>query len=146
MEWGKLKATLVACQIISAPTTSFQLAETFPPLFFHIQAVPCPPTRKKKGKQGSKYRSPRFNVGSTARKKKRGGSHCQGGIMIFFPIASAKPNPSTKRNGKGDRKSTRLNSSHQIISYAVFCLKKKNKKIRIPTYYLRPTHLSDRPN
>src|SRR5207244_7070009 len=29
----------------------------------------------------------------------------------------------------GDRKSTRLNSSHQIISYAVLCLKKK-KKIR----------------
>src|SRR5258708_9695161 len=30
----------------------------------------------------------------------------------------------------GDRKSTRLNSSHQIISYAVFCLKKKTKKHR----------------
>src|SRR5207244_5676784 len=29
-----------------------------------------------------------------------------------------------------DRKSTRLNSSHQIISYAVFCLKKKNPKER----------------
>src|SRR5207244_7019653 len=28
-----------------------------------------------------------------------------------------------------DRKSTRLNSSHQIISYAVFCLKKKTRKI-----------------
>src|SRR5258708_23557077 len=27
----------------------------------------------------------------------------------------------------GDRKSTRLNSSHQIISYAVFCFKKKKK-------------------
>src|SRR5207244_12055534 len=27
--------------------------------------------------------------------------------------------------GRSDRKSTRLNSSHQIISYAVFCLKKK---------------------
>src|SRR5438132_8247652 len=27
----------------------------------------------------------------------------------------------------GDRKSTRLNSSHTVISYAVFCLKKKNK-------------------
>src|SRR5256885_7034729 len=27
----------------------------------------------------------------------------------------------------GDRKSTRLNSSHLVISYAVFCLKKKNK-------------------
>src|SRR5947208_13663446 len=30
-------------------------------------------------------------------------------------------------SGPGDRKSTRLNSSHQIISYAVFCLKKKKK-------------------
>src|SRR2546422_8151293 len=30
---------------------------------------------------------------------------------------------------KGDRKSTRLNSSHGYISYAVFCLKKKKKKI-----------------
>src|SRR2546422_3667864 len=29
----------------------------------------------------------------------------------------------------GDRKSTRLNSSHGYISYAVFCLKKKKKKI-----------------
>src|SRR2546426_5245557 len=28
----------------------------------------------------------------------------------------------------GDRKSTRLNSSHLVISYAVFCLKKKNKQ------------------
>src|SRR5438132_10658457 len=28
----------------------------------------------------------------------------------------------------GDRKSTRLNSSHTVISYAVFCLKKKKKK------------------
>src|SRR5258708_22187819 len=33
------------------------------------------------------------------------------------------------RHGKTkDRKSTRLNSSHQIISYAVFCLKKKKKR------------------
>src|SRR5947208_3708835 len=30
-----------------------------------------------------------------------------------------------------DRKSTRLNSSHQIISYAVFCLKKKKGKNRL---------------
>src|SRR5947208_10670138 len=30
-----------------------------------------------------------------------------------------------------DRKSTRLNSSHQIISYAVFCLKKKKGKDRL---------------
>src|SRR5436309_8560925 len=31
------------------------------------------------------------------------------------------------RDWKGDRKSTRLNSSHVKISYAVFCLKKKKK-------------------
>src|SRR5437764_2567461 len=31
---------------------------------------------------------------------------------------------------RGDRKSTRLNSSHRCISYAVFCLKKKKKKQR----------------
>src|SRR5258708_23356019 len=35
-----------------------------------------------------------------------------------------------------DRKSTRLNSSHQIISYAVFCLKKKKLNIqRLQTTY-----------
>src|SRR3712207_7036356 len=33
---------------------------------------------------------------------------------------------SLARTGLGDRKSTRLNSSHANISYAVFCLKKKN--------------------
>src|SRR6267154_5087398 len=32
-----------------------------------------------------------------------------------------------RRSGKPDRKSTRLNSSHPSISYAVFCLKKKKK-------------------
>src|SRR5207302_2727893 len=35
-----------------------------------------------------------------------------------------------------DRKSTRLNSSHVKISYAVFCLKKKKKKINIKTLHL----------
>src|SRR5207244_11449962 len=34
--------------------------------------------------------------------------------------------PRDVHRGLEDRKSTRLNSSHQIISYAVFCLKKKN--------------------
>src|SRR5260363_448151 len=34
----------------------------------------------------------------------------------------------TPAGARTDRKSTRLNSSHQIISYAVFCLKKKKKK------------------
>src|SRR5256885_9544519 len=36
----------------------------------------------------------------------------------------------TRRQRLEDRKSTRLNSSHLVISYAVFCLKKKNKPVR----------------
>src|SRR5688572_31867031 len=36
--------------------------------------------------------------------------------------------PSVAGRRKTDRKSTRLNSSHSQISYAVFCLKKKKKK------------------
>src|SRR5258708_10768336 len=41
--------------------------------------------------------------------------------LFLYPVISILPG----RN-RIDRKSTRLNSSHQIISYAVFCLKKKN--------------------
>src|SRR5258708_12190404 len=46
-----------------------------------------------------------------------------------------------------DRKSTRLNSSHQIISYAVFCLKKKNQPANFPSppYYPSPHPPSTRP-
>src|SRR2546427_4834189 len=40
-----------------------------------------------------------------------------------------------RRSRSGDRKSTRLNSSHSQISYAVFCLKKKKtKQCNIRTY------------
>src|SRR5256885_3790501 len=41
-----------------------------------------------------------------------------------------------------DRKSTRLNSSHLVISYAVFCLKKKNQRISGICRYL-PLHACD---
>src|SRR5947208_6052394 len=40
-----------------------------------------------------------------------------------------------------DRKSTRLNSSHQIISYAVFCLKKKKMPWSISSAATTGTHL-----
>src|SRR5256885_4561236 len=36
-----------------------------------------------------------------------------------------------RSNMSEDRKSTRLNSSHLVISYAVFCLKKKNKMYKL---------------
>src|SRR5256885_10546642 len=38
------------------------------------------------------------------------------------------------RSMKADRKSTRLNSSHLVISYAVFCLKKKKTKTDLQTH------------
>src|SRR6266446_8446670 len=45
-------------------------------------------------------------------------------------------------NGLGiDRKSTRLKSSHLVISYAVFCLKKKKKKMTVSTAPDKITHI-----
>src|SRR5215469_17862906 len=47
---------------------------------------------------------------------------------------TARPVPAaTRRHRARDRKSTRLNSSHVEISYAVFCLKKKKKTTRCPS-------------
>src|SRR5438034_8753864 len=45
--------------------------------------------------------------------------------------------------GAQDRKSTRLNSSHTVISYAVFCLKKKKKTEKKCTTTLRKKHHKD---
>src|SRR6266850_3526043 len=43
-------------------------------------------------------------------------------------LVAVVPAPVAARHAQGrDRKSTRLNSSHLVISYAVFCLKKKKK-------------------
>src|SRR5258708_9819546 len=42
-----------------------------------------------------------------------------------LPLLASRP----KSPHPLDRKSTRLNSSHQIISYAVFCLKKKKTRV-----------------
>src|SRR2546427_12457038 len=45
-------------------------------------------------------------------------------------VEAVKREFATVRTGKADRKSTRLNSSHSQISYAVFCLKKKKSNSR----------------
>src|SRR2546430_5366610 len=47
---------------------------------------------------------------------------------LFEELSDAAPNEHVTFSF-ADRKSTRLNSSHSQISYAVFCLKKKNRKI-----------------
>src|SRR5258708_28655585 len=49
--------------------------------------------------------------------------------FVGFRVTPPGIQRSSLDDGKRDRKSTRLNSSHQIISYAVFCLKKKKKNI-----------------
>src|SRR5437867_6462657 len=48
-------------------------------------------------------------------------------VPYFIYVTNLEETP------KKDRKSTRLNSSHRTISYAVFCLKKKKKKKKIIT-------------
>src|SRR5260221_9825461 len=48
--------------------------------------------------------------------------------IIKHELAEVKKEFATPRRTVLDRKSTRLNSSHTVISYAVFCLKKKKKK------------------
>src|SRR6266853_5874551 len=53
-------------------------------------------------------------------------SHAGPARTTGFPWPGPSPRPCTRGPAR-DRKSTRLNSSHSQISYAVFCLKKKKK-------------------
>src|SRR5207253_9678483 len=58
----------------------------------------------------------------TARRMER---HNRGSPGPHAPSIAPAPAPRQWKGHAGDRKSTRLNSSHVAISYAVFCLKKK---------------------
>src|SRR5256885_8898989 len=49
------------------------------------------------------------------------------GRPVYQPTGRPSPNTRVMVSMLRDRKSTRLNSSHLVISYAVFCLKKKTK-------------------
>src|SRR5438034_6240353 len=52
-----------------------------------------------------------------------------GGLFRVIAHPGVEDEPGEERGPPfGDRKSTRLNSSHTVISYAVFCLKKKKRK------------------
>src|SRR5947208_10180579 len=51
------------------------------------------------------------------------GGKAGGKLLVVWQTEGNSNDPAV-----GDRKSTRLNSSHQIISYAVFCLKKKKAR------------------
>src|SRR5256885_5495598 len=47
-----------------------------------------------------------------------------------FAVCGGGGEEASGAEAEGDRKSTRLNSSHLVISYAVFCLKKKKVTVR----------------
>src|SRR4051812_49866763 len=47
-------------------------------------------------------------------------------------LGGSRRRPVRAQRARGDRKSTRLNSSHMSISYAVFCLKKKKSTASAP--------------
>src|SRR2546430_6900751 len=65
--------------------------------------------------------------------------HESGGERVLQFVTFFRPRPRSRsrprlvaRIGGPDRKSTRLNSSHSQISYAVFCLKKNNQPTGTP--------------
>src|SRR5436189_1758574 len=57
--------------------------------------------------------------------------------QIFAAAAPTLAFGRARRRRGGDRKSTRLNSSHRCISYAVFCLKKKKWKTEYPPWTMQ---------
>src|SRR5256885_7983920 len=54
-------------------------------------------------------------------------------ISLLFRVGELRNRDRGQNADDQDRKSTRLNSSHLVISYAVFCLKKKNKRQSTPS-------------
>src|SRR5947209_15265818 len=58
------------------------------------------------------------------------------------PAYSVEVVSTSSQRSQSDRKSTRLNSSHANISYAVFCLKKKNTQQNTQTYFRKMKHSS----
>src|SRR5258708_12073760 len=66
----------------------------------------------------------------TVVRRQLGDGHANLRLVLGGRGAPVRLRAGAKLAGAGeDRKSTRLNSSHQIISYAVFCLKKKKHQI-----------------
>src|SRR3712207_7152240 len=62
---------------------------------------------------------------------KLGGGAAQPHLLLVLPLLLNGGGIDLDRRDDGDRKSTRLNSSHANISYAVFCLKKKKKTLHL---------------
>src|SRR2546421_9420541 len=93
-------------------------------LFPYTTLFRSPPRASPRGRRHR--RNTRAVVRDPRRRARTGGRHVR---------------PECFDDGVEDRKSTRLNSSHDQISYAVFCLKKKKKQITTHAGPLRPLHL-----
>src|SRR6266511_5688021 len=105
-----------------------------------------PAGHRRRGHRGRRVRDPagrrrrRVETGGGRvgrRSRRRQGGHLRRGASRALDrvrpqqphLLASGPDPGPARGGAArDRKSTRLNSSHVKISYAVFCLKKKKKK------------------
>src|SRR3989454_8265138 len=86
-------------------TTLFRSAENWPSLYQPQQGANLPAEELLRIERGADYGWPECYY-----------DDAQGKLVLA---------PEYGGNGGKDRKSTRLNSSHLVISYAVFCLKKK---------------------
>src|SRR5438034_8807174 len=74
--------------------------------------------------RGSKIAHSQFVISPHARI-----GNWQGSSELTSPFTTSSAKNPSDHLARLDRKSTRLNSSHTVISYAVFCLKKKKKNI-----------------
>src|SRR5690606_41026919 len=100
----------------------------------HLCSAPAPPAFSPLSLHDALpiFRGPRRGPGETAGGPPRAAGHAHSSVRrrpclensISIQGRRRSPFPSSRR----DRKSTRLNSSHVKISYAVFCLKKKKTR------------------
>src|SRR5438034_3854501 len=67
-----------------------------------------------------------LGVQGRAMNQQRSLARMPGGLGVYSRAGYLQPHLDAECRFGLDRKSTRLNSSHTVISYAVFCLKKKN--------------------
>src|SRR5947208_6552757 len=84
-------------------------------------------------------RPPRSTLFPTRRSSDLYGVSVTGALLVDTILMLLVARVLWRWSAAKDRKSTRLNSSHQIISYAVFCLKKKRNQVKDPSPKERTT-------
>src|SRR3989475_8046824 len=102
--------------------------------------MPERPPAHRRDPRGPPPRGIRRKEGEPAEPEARGGALWSGGRHFRLEQGGGAVAPTVAQRLRGepkarerDRKSTRLNSSHSQISYAVFCLKKKKNKTKLVT-------------